>query len=70
MALLPKELVESFAILDALIADCESHGICISLSLNTYTTAISHYLAAWEAPRKPVLTGQLYPATMIVLSQP
>ena len=23
-----------FAILDALIADCESHGICISLSLN------------------------------------
>ena len=33
MALLPIQLVESFAILDALI-DCKPHGICISFSLN------------------------------------
>ena len=71
MALLPIELVESNAILDVLIADCESHGICISLWLNCVHDCHSSFSSCLKkAPCKPVLTGQLHHTTMIVLSQP
>ena len=56
-----------FTVLDALI-DCEfplTYKLCflwwlLHPFLKVYMTAIRHFIAAWQAPCKPVLTSQLY----------